>query len=941
MIKTENLYRISFAYARLLFVCLLLVGSSFKGFAETENSTHFEQALSAYNDGDLETSYIHLKNSLQQQPRNLPAKILIGKVLLESGYTLESEMELLEALELGGDPSLIAKTLATALLLQQEYEDVNDLNFAKLTPKARTDLDVIKATARMLNDQPLMANEMLNRVIASNPNNHEALDLLADLEIQKGDLTKAQNYIDRATTLNPNSTTSIRIQGEIFEKQNNFVDAEKTYFAGLEINPSDPILQRNLAALLVRMEKFERAQELVNQILTGAPNDPMGTLLNSWILVQKNRPDDAMLALDSLSNAISTLPPNITAASPDFVFIQGLAFFARGEYESARNFFSEFVQLSKHPEEAIVFLVDVHMKLGESSNAIELLEKYPKTIEENLDLASIAVDAYLQTNKLHRAISLVDALQTRYPDSSLVPLLSARVLEFRGRKAEALAILSNERLINSEAYTLARAQLYLNANQYAEAITEIDALFVLQPKSADYRNLKAAALIKLQRFDQAEKFARESLAIDPEHFSAKFNLATILAAKQDVDTAEAMLIKLLELSPDHQDSVVLLAKIEANTERPAKGINRLNEYVVKFPSAILARETHIDMLIRAQRFKQAQRELNQLVRRTELDGNNSLKKAQIHIGLNEFENARLELAKLSTLWQEDATKLYELSLRQSGIRDYPGAIDSLNIAAELSPTSRLISQQLIRNHLAVNQPDIAEQLLRQLVQRSQETANTLMLRGDIARVRKDLVSAYRFYKQALMEDTSFNQVLAKMYFVSAQLSNQTDFAETVEKLIATQPELLFHRNLLADYYLESADFDSAEMHLRVLSRYEDFGNRALVLNNLANILLNRADISEAVTLSETAYALNPDVAAIVDTYAWALAKDEKYEQALKLLRRAYAMDSADPSIHYHLGYTLIKLGNLAEGKAQLETALASAENFIGRLEAESLLSTTN
>ena len=78
------------------FIATSIVFSWFpqNSFADTENSTHFERALSAYNSGDLESSYIFLKNSPQQQPRNLPAKILIGKVLLESGYTLESEMEL-------------------------------------------------------------------------------------------------------------------------------------------------------------------------------------------------------------------------------------------------------------------------------------------------------------------------------------------------------------------------------------------------------------------------------------------------------------------------------------------------------------------------------------------------------------------------------------------------------------------------------------------------------------------------------------------------------------------------------------------------------------------------------------------------------------------------------------------------------------------------------
>ena len=923
---------------KLVAISFLFSIFTFSVFAQDDTNVNYEQALTAFNNGELEEAYIHLKNALQQQPSNLPAKILIGKVLLESGYSQEAEFELLEALELGGDPNLIVKWLALAILLQQEYDDVFALDFNRLSPTAKADLNLIKATAHLITGDLTRARMMLSRIVQSDPANSEAINQLADLEIKAGNLTKAQQLVDQSNTVSSANPVTLRLQAELFAKQGNNAEAESFYIMGLSASPQNPIIMRDLAALYVRTEQFLKARKLIDQILESTPDDPMGILLDSWVLVQENKPDDAMMALDALSNAVSALPSNITAASPDFVFIQGLAHFAKGEYESARSYFSEFINLSDRPEAAVVFLVDVHMKLGESSEAIKLLERFPKTIEDSFDLVSIAIDAYLSTNRTHRAISLVDRLKEKYPGSSIVPLFEARILAFRGKNEEAINILSLPELADSEAYLLAKSQIFLSDQQFQAALSDIDKLIAQSPNNPDYMNLKAAALLKLDDYNAAERLIEQSLEIKPTHFSARFNQAALRAETGALTESESILISLIEQIPNHEQSVVLLANIEANTQRPARAIERLNDYLIQRPSAILAREAHVKLLIRAQRFSQAQRELSTLIKRTELNSTNMLTKAQIHIGLNELESARLEYTKLNSMWQDSASDLYNLSLRQTAIEDYAGAIKSLQMAAKLSPLSQLIPQELIKNHLQLGDLDKAEQLLNSLVAKSGENANSLMLKGDIARLRNQLDVAYTLYKQSIITDITFNQALVKLYLVTNKLPSQTDFADTIEKMLTSESELLFHRNLLADYYLNRTEFDKAEVHLRILSNYEDFGNRALVLNNLANIILNKGKNEEALAMSLQAYEIDSGIAAIVDTYGWALVKNGLLEQALQHLRRAYAMDSSDPNIQFHLGYTLIQLGNIAEGRQQVENALSSNQAFIEREDALSLIS---
>ena len=49
---------------------------AFNSFAST--SEDYEKALTAFNQNEYDEAYIHLKNSLQKDPENLAAKILMG-----------------------------------------------------------------------------------------------------------------------------------------------------------------------------------------------------------------------------------------------------------------------------------------------------------------------------------------------------------------------------------------------------------------------------------------------------------------------------------------------------------------------------------------------------------------------------------------------------------------------------------------------------------------------------------------------------------------------------------------------------------------------------------------------------------------------------------------------------------------------------------------------
>lgn len=73
-----------------------------------------------------------------------------------------------------------------------------------------------------------------------------------------------------------------------------------------------------------------------------------------------------------------------------------------------------------------------------------------------------------------------------------------------------------------------RAGTELSRGRDEAALAAASEAVELAPKNPDALNTKAAALIKLERYSEAEPLLEEALAINPDHFDAQFNRAEAL-----------------------------------------------------------------------------------------------------------------------------------------------------------------------------------------------------------------------------------------------------------------------------------------------------------------------------------------------------------------------------------------------------------------------------
>jgi tetratricopeptide (TPR) repeat protein len=95
------------------------------------------------------------------------------------------------------------------------------------------------------------------------------------------------------------------------------------------------------------------------------------------------------------------------------------------------------------------------------------------------------------------------------------------------------------------------------------------------------------------------------------------------------------------------------------------------------------------------------------------------------------------------------------------------------------------------------------------------------------------------------------------------------------------------------------------------------------LNNLAFLLAaGHGNREEALRLAISAYKLEPGNAGVMDTLGFALLKNNRPEDARKVLEKAAATLSKNPTVQYHLALAYKESGDKANAERVVQKALA-------------------
>jgi putative PEP-CTERM system TPR-repeat lipoprotein len=920
----------------LTIYCLIYVGS----FSALAADNHYESALQAFQQQKYDASYIHLKNALQDNPRNLPAKLLKGQILTRNGYYDEAIKEFRQALEYRIDINLIIQPLGNVLVFNHQYQDVIDLGKGfTLTDNNNFEWKMLSASAYSNLGKPLKARSEYDQALKLFPSNTRAINSLAYLDLSENDLSSAEKQTMKSLNIAPNDHRTWHLKGKISEANDNLLVAIQDYKTALKIEPEDPVIKRSLAYVLISNNEFDEAKLLAEEIIKQTPDDPFAMLLNSWVLSKDQQGDLASSILEKLSNKMSTVSQEQYNKQDSLLFVKGMTEYIQGKFEQARKTLGNYVD--KNPEDinATNILAEIYISTGQNTAAMQLLERVSSDLTQHLNIALKLANLYLKNDKDFKADYLLTELRGVYPDNIKVVLLSSKALVARGKVEEAIKLIENNNQRNPEniGLLMARGFLYLQNGQFEDALKTADLLTKNDKRNVDYWNLKAAALLRLERYDDVQVAIDNVFAISPTHFAGRFNQAMLLKNTNRFVQAKTLLYILVAEQPRHSASQLQLAIVESESNDLLIAINRLENLTLLESKNRGAQILLLDLYLKAEQTDEALLLVKRLVKKAPLDKEFAIRKAEILIVNRDFVDAKVQLSKLYSLWLDNPEMLFRLSSMQQSVDDYEGANNSLLKALTYLPTNLALNLEYARLNLQLNENQIAQHVVNEMEKTYGKNPNILLLKGDISLSKQDFITAHTYYTEALTLEDEYQLPLIRLYELARRGVKEQDFLVLVQRLVAKQPDNNWRRKLLADHLMNQNKWQEAKLHYSKLIEKDRFINDYSILNNLANIYMSE-DLSIALIHAEKALENAKTIPSVLDTHGWILVQMERYKEGLVSLRQAYAIKSNNPAIRYHIAYTLNKLGRVSEAKVELQQALSSNLIFNEREAAVKLLS---
>lgn len=917
----------------------LFVTSFIASFTYATTSEDYELALTAFNDAAYDEAYIHLKNSLQKDPENLSAKILMGEILLINGYLSAAEMEFVEALEMGADINLLAEPLGNTWLFLNKYQrivDFSDTN--KLSGDALQEWLLIRATACIRLERFECALRDYNTIIARSPNFVRAINGLASIALQNEELVDAENLIEQAMAIEPENAITWRLKGQLAYRKGNRQEATEHLQKALNFNRDDPIALRNLVDLYLEVKDYDSAKLFVEEIIEDTPNDPLAILLNSWLKSRDNKQAIDNVKLKELNEFMAQLDPELITSQPMLLYISGLTNFFNSNLEQAAKDFSAYLQKEPEDIQAVLMLSQVYMATQQDKQALILLERYQNELMEKIDAALLLGDLFIRQGQAFKADRLLRNLEEKYPEEGKLQLFKIKLMAARGKQDEALRILDLNfpSYQDNAAFLFTYALMHLQAGNFEEAFQGAERLSTLFPKEAEIYNLRAGILIRQEKLEEAKRNIEEALALNPTLFPAKFNLAATESRLGNVDTSNTLINELLTLSPQHSETLMLRAFNHTKVGELEQARQIYLDLLTLSPSNNGAREKLSMLYQQLGDTSAALYHLDLLLKDNFDNPDYLLRKAALQIGEKHNADAEKTLNIARNFINDEPGRLVAFANLAHAIGNDGAAKNAMARAVSIAPNNTSVVLQFTSFLLDINDNTEAQALLESLSASRNTSPIYHFLEGRLQANKGNSESAIKAYQKALDIDPTFLQALSAMYNFALAEQHVDAFLSTARRLAANENGAVLAKHLLAQYLFFIREFDeSSALYLQLIAE-DNVLNPAEVYNRLAIMSLENT-LNDAKQYITQAYELQPNSAKILDTYGYIKALEGDYEGSLRMLRDAFARDAKDPNIRYHLGYTLAKLNRIDEAKKELTFAVNVERPFFMRPQAKRLL----
>ena len=739
---------------------------------------------------------------------------------------------------------------------------------------------------------------------------------------QGGDMVRARLELKNVLQIDEKFAPGWYWLGRVEEREGDYRKAFADYSHALELDAALHAARVRRGQIYVLANDLKLAAEDAEAVLKLVPADPDALMLRAAV---RKRNGDEVGSEDDARAALAAKPGHAGAsamianllhdrgdrAGAIVILERGIA--ANPEIPALKLVLARYRHEAGNVEGAIAALNLLVSEHPGNSDYLDRLVSYLSQLGRTSEAETVLREAMTQAPAdVERRKALVELVgKVRGPDAALAELAGLRdvheslslrfveadLLRAAQRVQEAEHVL-REIVVASggagpQAIRARNALAAMLAKENSEEAADLIAKVLKEsPAEPDALQLRAAMALKAGEYEQAIGDLRSVLREYPDRAAAWRMIGQAHAANGESALARDAFGRAIRLQPTGPLAYLMLAELKVRDGDNEGALVTLESLLEKFPDNEAAQQAI----------------------------------ARIQFSEHDWGALSKTAARIQETSPSDPLGFYLSGLVLQRRGDNGAALALFEKAIEVSPEAIEPVIALARSHLVLGDNDAAIRHARKVLDANPNSVAALNLLADIYVVAGNADAARATYGEAIR----FHPKSPRAYVRLAQLEEQQgDLASAVAVLRRGADEtnrngaLVFRMGNVLE---RAGDVQgAAAAYEEVLKIYP---NADLVANGLAMLLANKGstpqELDRAFELAQR--FTDSQVPEYLDTLGWTRYQRNEHEAALPVLVKAVEKNGTLGELHFHLGLTYAKLGDIEKARKHLAVAAVS-ENF--------------
>lgn len=720
------------------------------------------------------------------------------------------------------------------------------------------------------------------KAIQKNGNYGEAYYQLSLTELKLGKVIDSYQTLTRAEQLMPNRD-DVKVK---------LADLSLSLFVADRRRPRAP---------------WDQAVKLADELLAKDPKSFDALRLKGHLAAASQNLKDAE-AFYYRANAIQPMNPEVTLGLAQVLFQDG-----RGK--EAEDMTMALLAKNKTYGPAYDLLIQRRLAAKDTSGAEQLLKtkhaNMPKDAATVLELARF----YAATS---READMKAVLQQMLDDPKTFPQAPLQVGDFyallrrwneadKQYEAGAAATSSGKENIAQHVTYLKRVtDLALLQGKSEQANQALDEILKVAPDDQSAVGMKGSLLIttrKPENIAKAVALLEPAVAKNAGNANLHYTLGRALAAKGDLDAARPEFLAAVQKNPRFIEPRLALAEMGQLKGDYQTTLRYTDEILAINPNLPRVRVLRAVSLINTGNPGDGRKELEALERTNPQDKELQLQLGVLELHEKHFKEAEEYFRKLSANSVNDMRPLSGLTQTLAAEGQLDKAVALLAEDLKKAPNNNQLRYLYAVTAAMAGRYDTAVEEFQHLVAASPQTAQLYMALANAYRLKGDTANAL------------------------ATLQKGAGVAPKEPGPVIAEAEILTAMNR------QQEALDKYRTALRMTP------DNATLLNNVAYLMADTGgSLDEALKYIRRALQLDAKQPRYSDTLGWIYYKQNLNDTALQVFRGLTATNPDNATFHYHFAMVLLKKGDKATAKAELQNALAKKPSDEVRHSAEQELS---